>query len=175
MDEHIKKLKEILKCNKSIIIICAAVIGVLMIAASSVFQKNIESSTEEKFDEKAYIENLENRISDMVSNIQGAGSSRVMINIVSTTEYVYVKENKKSYDSSSDTSKSEIEDSVLTMTDSNGNEYALVTKEIMPEISGVTVICDGGGDASVKAAVISAVSTVLNIGANKVCVIAKAN
>ena len=111
----------------------------------------------------------------MVSSIKGAGESRVVINIISTTESVYVKENKKSYDSSSEKSKSETEDSVLTMTDSSGNEYALVTKQIMPQIGGVTVVCDGGEDATVKASVINAVCTVLNIGANKVCVIAKAN
>ena len=50
-----------------------------------------------------------------------------------------------------------------------------MTKQIMPQIGGVTVVCDGGADASVKASVINAVCTVLNIGANKVCVIAKAN
>lgn len=175
MDETFKKAVDLLKNNKSIMIMLAALTGIILIITSSAFQKPKESKTDETFSEKEYIENLEKRVSEMVSAIKGAGSSNVVINIVSTTESVYVKENKKSYDSSGDKNKSETEDSVLTMTDSSGNEYALVTKQIMPQIGGVTVVCEGGDNSTVKAAVINAVCTVLNIGANKVCVIAKAN
>ncbi|MBP3481115.1 MAG: hypothetical protein J6K66_05900 [Clostridia bacterium] len=175
MEDTVKKVTELIKSNKTIMLIILALIGILMITAGGMFQKSDEDKEKDVFDEKVYIEDLEKRIGEMVSSIKGAGESRVVINIISTTESVYVKENKKSYDSSSEKSKSETEDSVLTMTDSSGNEYALVTKQIMPQIGGVTVVCDGGEDATVKASVINAVCTVLNIGANKVCVIAKAN
>ena len=175
MEEVVKKVTKLIKSNKTVVLIVLALIGILLITASGLFQKTDDKKESDVFDEKIYIENLEKRIGEMVSTIKGAGESRVVINIISTPESVYVKENKKSYDSSSEKSKSETEDSVLTMTDSNGNEYALVTKQIMPQIGGVTVVCDGGADASVKASVINAVCTVLNIGANKVCVIAKAN
>lgn len=175
MEDTVKKVTELIKSNKTIMLIILALIGILMITAGGMFQKSDEDIEKDVFDEKVYIEDLEKRIGEMVSSIKGAGESRVVINIISTTESVYVKENKKSYDSSSEKSKSETEDSVLTMTDSSGNEYALVTKQIMPQIGGVTVVCDGGEDATVKASVINAVCTVLNIGANKVCVIAKAN
>ena len=175
MEDTVKIVTELIKSNKTIMLIILALIGILMITAGGMFQKSDEDKEKDVFDEKVYIEDLEKRIGEMVSSIKGAGESRVVINIISTTESVYVKENKKSYDSSSEKSKSETEDSVLTMTDSSGNEYALVTKQIMPQIGGVTVVCDGGEDATVKASVINAVCTVLNIGANKVCVIAKAN
>ena len=175
MEDTVKKVTELIKSNKTIMLIILALIGILMITAGGMFQKSDEDKEKDVFDEKVYIEDLEKRIGEMVSSIKGAGESRVVINIISTTESVYVKENKKSYDSSSEKSKSETEDSVLTMTDSSGNEYSLVTKQIMPQIGGVTVVCDGGEDATVKASVINAVCTVLNIGANKVCVIAKAN
>ena len=145
MEDTVKKVTELIKSNKTIMLIILALIGILMITAGGMFQKSDEDKEKDVFDEKVYIEDLEKRIGEMVSSIKGAGESRVVINIISTTESVYVKENKKSYDSSSEKSKSETEDSVLTMTDSSGNEYALVTKQIMPQIGGVTVVCDGGG------------------------------
>lgn len=175
MNEYITKIINLFKNNKTSAIAVIAMIGLLLITANYIFKKPSQDTTESVFDETEYIESLERRVSNMVSDIKGAGSSSVVINIISTTESVYVKENKKSSDSSSDTNKTETEDSVLTMKDSSGNEYALVTKQILPQIGGVTVVCDGGDDPSVKAAVIYAVCTVLNIGANKVCVIAKAN
>ena len=131
------------------------------------------SKNEKTINESEYINDLEKRVEAIVSSIDGAGKSEVMINIASTSETVYVKENKNSYDSSEEVNKGESENSVLTMTDSTGNQYAVVTKTIMPQISGVIVACDGGNIQSVKATITDAVCTVLGIGANNVCVIAK--
>ena len=117
MEEVVKKVTELIKSNKTVVLIVLALIGILLITASGLFQKTDDKKESDVFDEKIYIDNLEKRIGEM----------------------------------------------------------ALVTKQIMPQIGGVTVVCDGGADASVKASVINAVCTVLNIGANKVCVIAKAN
>lgn len=175
MDKSIDKLIKLFKDNTSAVLIILAVLGLVLMFGGNFIKTGTKNETSETFDESKYIESLESRIVGIVSEIRGAGNASVMINIVSTTESVYVKENKKSYDSGTDNSKSETQDSIITMTDGSGNQYALVTKKIMPEIGGVTVVCEGGGDQNVKAAVINAVSTVLNIGANKVCVIAKAN
>jgi stage III sporulation protein AG len=62
---------------------------------------------------------------------------------------------------------------LLVQRDRDGSEYALVTKELMPEICGVVVACKGADEVSVKNSVIQAVSTVLGVGTNKVCVITK--
>ena len=167
MIDYIKKLLD----NKRILIIALA-IGILLIFISDIsFDKT--SKDRSTFDQNSYLSSLEKRVESIVSEISGAGECKVMINISSGCESVYVKENKKSYDNSEQNNKSESEDSVITMKDSDGNEFALVTKEIMPEISGVIVACKGANDIYVKNSVIQAVSTVLGVGTNKVCVIAK--
>lgn len=169
MDEFIKKILS----DKKIPVIALAVIGLILILIAYIPSKKNNSSIESSFDESTYVSDLEKKIGEIVSSIYGAGKCEVMINIISTTESVYVKENKKHYNSSDTNSTTETEDSVLTMTDGEGNQYAVVTKQIMPEIGGVTVVCDGGDDTKVRINVIDAVSTVLGIGSNKVCVIAK--
>lgn len=169
MPEYISGLLK----NKKIIIFSLAALGILLILISYIMPMDNNESTDD-FSESEYIDQLENRVALLVSQIQGAGSTKVMINIDSTIESVYVKENKKSYNNDQTTSKGETEDSVLTMTDSSGNQSALITKQIMPNICGVTVVCDGADIPSVQKNVIEAVSTLLNIGTNKVCVIAKA-
>lgn len=166
----IDKLK--LMVSDKRIIILLLLVGVFLMLLHNV--KPI-SLSKENFSDSEYIDNLERRVESIVSAIYGAGKCEVMINILSSCESVYVKENKKSYDSTVDANKSESEDSVITMSDSDGNEHALMRKELMPEIGGVTVVCDGGNIESVKNNVIVAVSTVLGIGSNRVCVIAKAN
>lgn len=170
MTENINKYINVFKKNYILILF---IVGMALILLSYLPSKSENTSSD--FSETKYIKTLEQKISSMVSMIDGAGDSAVIINLSSTTESVYVKENKKYFDNDDTKTKSETEDSIITMKDKNGNEYALVTKQIMPKISGVTVVCDGGNNIDVKNSVVNAVSTLLGVGANNVCVIAKAN
>ncbi len=159
--------------NKYVIVIMACV-GILCIILSYTFSDRKEIS-DNVFSEYEYIKQLETRTAELVSSIDGAGECVVMINYDTSVESVYVTENKKSYDNNQTENRGESEDNVLTMTDGDGNQSALIKKKIMPKISGVTVVCDGGNNKSVQTNVINAVSILLDIGSNKVCVIAKAN
>ena len=170
MSDKINKYIDFVKKNYILIMF---IVGIILILLSYLPSKT--EITSNSFSESEYIRTLEQKISGIVSMIDGAGDSAVIINISSTTESVYMKENKKFFDNDDTKTKSETEDSIITMKDKSGNEYALVTKQLMPKISGVTVVCDGGNDIDVKNSVINAVSTLLGIGANNVCVIAKAN
>ena len=115
-------------------------IGILILLISGTGkQKNKDTLV---FNESKYINELEQKISEISSMIDGAGECIAVVNITSTTESVYNKNTP--------------------------------VKQIMPVISGVTVICEGGNKNAVKESIISAVSTLLGIGSNKVCVIAKA-
>lgn len=98
----------------------------------------------QSFNDNLYISELEQKISKTSSMIDGAGECTAIINISATTESVFANDNKS------------------------------LKQQIMPVISGVMIICEGGNDISVKNSIISAVSTLLGIGSNKVCVIAKA-
>lgn len=165
--------KEYLK-NKKYIILIMACIGILCIIFSYTYSERKDENVD-NFSEYEYIKQLEARTAKLVSKINGAGECVVMINYDTSVESVYVTENKKSYDNNQNENRGETEDNVLTMTDSSGNQSALIKKKIMPKISGVTVVCDGGNSKYVQTNVINAVSVLLNIGSNKVCVIAKAN
>ncbi len=149
--------------NKNYIPFILLGLGIILILLSYIFPKST-NKTDTVFNEDIFIESTQQRVELIVSQIAGVGDCSVAVNINSTIESVYVKE-----------SKSENQNSVLTTKDSSGNENAVVTKKVMPQISGVTVVCSGGNNKNVKNAVISAVSTLLDIGTNKVCVIAKAN
>lgn len=161
-----KQWNELFK-SKYFLIISVAILGILLIFFSN-FQVG-KSEVNESSNNEEYLNSLEKRIEEIVETIDGAGDCKVMINASSTYESVYVKDVKKS----SDADKSESENIVLTMKDGNGNQTALMTKQLMPEITGVIVTCSGGGDLSVRSLVTNAVCTVLGIGANNVCVIAK--
>ena len=62
MEEVVKKVTELIKSNKTVVLIVLALIGILLITASGLFQKTDDKKESDVFDEKIYIDNLEKRI-----------------------------------------------------------------------------------------------------------------
>ncbi len=102
-----------------------------------------------------YITETEERIEQMLRNIKGAGYCDVTITLASGSKKEYVRE----------------DGNVLVISDNEGNQSAVVSKDIAPEIAGVTVLSSGAENIAIQKDIIHSVSTVLGIGTNKVCVI----
>ena len=102
-----------------------------------------------------YIFDTEERIEEMLKNIDGAGECKVAITLASGSKKEYVRE----------------AGNVLVITDNQGNQSAVIAKEVAPEIAGVTVLCSGAKNIEVQKDIIHSVSILLGIGSNKVCVI----
>lgn len=105
--------------------------------------------------EQEYVQQIESQISEMLQDIQGAGECRVTVSLASGGRKEYVREAGK----------------VLVITDKEGNESPVLVREGTPEIAGVTVASTGAGSVSVRNNIIEAVSTLLGIGMNKICVV----
>lgn len=107
-------------------------------------------------EDRQFIERTEKQLVEMLRGIEGAGECRITITLSSGGKREYVREEGK----------------VLVITDKDGNQSAVVARERAPEIAGVTVASKGAGSVRVRNDVIESVSTVLGIGANKICVVA---
>ena len=92
MDDIIKKIKPFVKKHYILMLFIFGIILVLL----SFIPKNSTNAVKVDFEDYDYVGVLENKISKIVSMIDGAGDCAVIINITSTSESVYVKENKKS-------------------------------------------------------------------------------
>ncbi len=83
---------------------------------------------------------LQQSITDMLSEVEGVGEVKVLLTIENSSEGVYL--------------------------DNNSTK----TKEIEPVIRGAVVVCDGGDDPVVVGRINDAVTKALNISSAKVCV-----
>ncbi len=161
--------------------IVLGVIGMVLIALSTFG----DSDNDKKADSSAttmaaeYIKNTEERLTLLVKDIV-QGDAQVMITLENGVEYIYANEIKTNVGLSEDingaqTTKTQQNDSnqknYVTYKDADGNEQPLIITEVMPSIRGVVVVCSGGDDPYLAAAVKSAVVTVLNISDKKVCVL----
>ena len=158
VEGKIKALKKLPMKTK--IVIAVGLAGILLIFVSEMFpakntaeSKSIPTESVATDDTDSYKKQIEKELKDVLSQVRGVGECKVMVTVEGTTEYVYAENLTKSTDNNGD-----------------GKKEALVRKIIKPQICGVVIVCEGGGDIKVNERVLKAVSTVLGISSSKICV-----
>lgn len=118
---------------------------------------------------------LETRLEQILSSIEGAGKVDVCITYASSPEIVpAISENKQS-SSTTDTSENGMstintentQSNIVTINGGDGTS-ALVLRENSPEVMGVIVVAQGADDIGVKLDLLRAVETVLNVSPDRV-------
>ena len=114
-----------------------------------------------------YIEEIENKLMEVIGGIRNAGKVRVMISINSSPELkVAETKEEKTVTTSSGTTMVVTSEPIIVEVD--GKETPLILKETLPTINGVIVVSSGANDVKVKLDIVTAVSTVLGISPNKI-------
>lgn len=182
MDSLKQKVKDILKKlsadKKTMFIVLAGIIGVLILVASEFIPEGEKAKEDEKETQVSeynienhyeYAEMLEKKLTDLISSIEGAGATKVMLTLESSSEAVYAQNDKTDMESNDENSEkiSKENDYVLIKTDSS-KEEALLLKIIQPEVKGVAVVCEGGDSIYVQQKIIETISAVFDINASKI-------
>jgi stage III sporulation protein AG len=122
---------------------------------------------------------LENRLTEILSEIQNTGEVSVMITLKSGSEIIPAKDESIT---DKTTDEKDIEggtrainekntsDQVVFLNDEGGTSKPLVLKEINPDIKGVIIVAEGAKDPRVKLQLTEAVQTVLDVPAYRVSV-----
>lgn len=160
--------------KKNALIIAAGALGIILIAFGSLTGREKQQTAPKLLDEseynELYVSSLESRLEETLSLVDGVGRVRVMVTIENGVEYVYATESKSSSDVGSDDVSKQSRESSLTIVDTADGRATVPIKRIEPTIKGVAVVCDGGGEISVKAAVTEAVGSLLGITSNRISV-----
>ena len=166
------------------IIIIAGLLGIALIFLSSFIKPASQDQKEQEesitITAEEYTHQLEQNLTEVISSIQGAGPSKVMVTLENGVQTQYATEEKNNSeasqekDSNGETTRSQqsgdSEITYITVRDENGAERALEITEIQPTVKGMVVVCSGGEDPVVQQRVIDAVTTALNISSKRVCV-----
>lgn len=178
------KLREYTKNTKFVTVIVAiGLIGIVLILLSDLVKPKTseekQSDTQIKYVSLDEYENrLEQGLAEIISSINGAGKTRVLLTMESTVEQVYAtnknlsQDNSTNVDNSNSSSDKDIqaETTYITVELSDGTQETVLVKEIQPKVRGVLVVCAGGDDSIVKGKIIDAVTKALDISSSKVSV-----
>ena len=127
--------KKVYKNQKIIVILF--IIGVILLIVPSFF-KHKKNNIIKNIGNQEFVEKIQNDIADMVSNIEGAGKSKVLITLDEGEEIIYLAEKKEnsqvitdenSYNQNLKRKTDDIEKKYITTKDSNGNETPVIIKK----------------------------------------------
>jgi len=119
---------------------------------------------------------MEKRLKEVLSVIQGAGKVEVMITYKAGRETVpavnTIESNTQTEEQDSNggirrVSQTDINTQPVSLTGPNGSQ-PLIAKEIEPEVQGVIVVAEGADDIRVRVELQQAVQTLLGISSNQV-------
>ena len=170
----VTKIKEKMKTfisgdsKKVKIVVAIGLVGMLLIMASEMLGSNGKEQKKENttnFSYNDYTTQLEEKLTDVISSIQGVGECKVMITLENTAESVYATNNENKSDEKSSNKKDE-----YVFYESSQGETPVLIKEYLPKVQGVTVVCSGGDDITVKEKIIESVTSLFNISTNRVSV-----
>ena len=161
--EWAENAREFLKSRKwAVFMTICGIAGLLLIMISSLLPENdsVEKNTKDEYSKKAgeYSVFVENRLSDFLSRIDGAGEVRVYISVGSSEKYIYATEGR----SSRSENKTDVEEKCVIV-GSGSEKNALVETVENPRINGAVVLCSGGDSPIVCERVYNAVSAALGL------------
>ena len=145
-------LIEILKKNKKFyLIILFAAVGIILLLVGGENTAKTEDTKEDQMLSE-YTREVEEKIKELCSKVKGVSDVSVAVSFESGFEYVYARD----------------DDGDIAMSGSGSTKNAVKIKEKMPVISGIGVVCKGGGDPAVQKKLLDLLSAAFGISSNKI-------
>lgn len=180
----VSKLNDFTKNPKFVrIIIILGLVGIGLILLSGLLPDKTNDEDNQTNSQVAYVSlaqyenNLEQSLADIISSIDGAGKTRVMLTMDSTVEQVYAtdktmsqKDTVNSGEATETNKDTSANSTYITVELSDGTQQTVLLKEIQPRVRGVLVVCNGGDNSVVKEKIVDAVTKALDISSSRVSV-----
>lgn len=157
-NQLIVKGKEVFQRYKYVVLVLLIGVALLLIPSRETVQNAAEHT------EEPAAETIEERLSKILSQIEGAGKVAVYVSVAEGELVIYQQDEDLNSDGYGrfDT---------VTVTDSNRNQSGLIQQVMPPKYQGVIVVCQGAQKASVRLNIIEAVAKVTGLGTDQISVL----
>lgn len=110
---------------------------------------------------------LEQKLSQILSQVDGAGNVEVILTVAAGEEVVY--QTNDNISNTGDTNSADRD--TVKITDTQRNENGLVKQIIPATYQGAIIVCEGADNLSVRLQIVEAVSKITGLGANRIAVL----
>ena len=116
-------------------------------------------------------EALEKRLEETLSLIDGAGEVRVMITLKDTGEKVVEKDITRRTDTDAGGSQNTDQSQSSVYAREGNTETPYISNELTPQVEGVLVVAQGGGNSLVKQNILQSVMALFPLEAHKITIV----
>lgn len=172
LPKPLQKLAAAFKGDKRLVnlAVAAGLAGMLLIAvsewlpSSGAAGSDVAQENPAVFQDSAarYEQELEARLESLICQVDGAGATQVMVTLAESPRTVYAT------DTETDAAGSSRSEHLLLA--DGADPPALVESTLSPQVQGVAVLCEGGGDVTVQAQVTEIVKVLTGAGASSITV-----
>ena len=160
-NELFSRLKDLAqKENRTRLAVLLGAAAMLLIKLSELFtpSEKTTAASAAPADDNVYRQQLEQQLSDLIAQVEGAGKTTVMITLESGEETIYAL----------DTLSGQTQEQQTHVLLDDGT--ALAQTVCTPRVCGAAVVCEGGDDITVIKRITDLVSVVLGLSTNRICV-----
>ena len=159
-----QKAAELFQKYKYVLLVIAAGIVLLLLPLGG--EENPASGGTESQngngEETFRVEEMERRLEEALSRVDGAGEVTVVLTVKSGARQILAQDSSRSGEESST--------STVVVSTGSGTEDAVVLQQVYPQYQGALVVCPGGGDPAVCLKLVDAVSALTGLGADKISI-----
>lgn len=165
------------KKRKLVLLAGAVLIGIIFLSTFWGGKEDRKEKTQpvSQISEETYVAQLEDKVKNLLSGIDGVGTPQVMLTLESSSEYVYQSETKRSSDQTGESGtavqqREDSEQTIVMVEGDNGEKQALIRTELPPKVQGIVVVCDGADRIEVQAQIVDVLTTAFGISSARVSV-----
>ena len=114
---------------------------------------------------------VEERLEDLLSQVEGAGKVRVMLTVHAGEETVYQTDRTTEQRQTGDGTEETVTVTTVLASAGSSAEEPVAVKVLSPVYLGALVVAEGGGSPSVRLDLVSAVSSLTGLGADRITVV----
>ena len=148
--------------NRTSLAVVVGVLAMLLLLLSELLPggttQKVAASAAQTATVSQYQAQLEQQLEELISQLQGAGHTTVMVTLSTGEETVYAV----------DTQTGDMQQQETHVLLQDGSALAETT--YLPQVCGAAVVCDGGGDIRVAAQITELVRALLDLSANRIVV-----
>lgn len=159
-----KRINEMFGKYKYVGIVLLAGIVLMMLPGKNSGSEEIETNENIPVSEER---NMEEKMENILSCVEGAGQVRVMLSIAKGEASVYQTDSSYSQNDNGTDTKTQ----TIIVADNSRNESGLIYQKNPPVYQGAIVLTQGANDPKVKLAIVDAVMDITGLGADKISVL----
>ena len=145
--------------NRTALAVTVGVMAMLLLLLSELLPSGNTQKTAASTVRTAAVSQYQTQqLEELISQLQGAGRTTVMVTLTTGEETIYAV----------DTQTGDLQQQETHVLLQDGSALAETT--YLPQVCGVAVLCEGGGDVRVAARITELLHSLLDLPANRICV-----